>query len=59
MKKQDVLNIGIILNGGERLKEIFELIIIGAFVSLNLASHSKVDPSANEMVDLLKRELSS
>lgn len=59
MKKQDVLSVGLILNGGEKLKEIFELIIIGAFVSLNLANHNKVNPATNEMVDYLKKELNS
>jgi len=56
-KKYGYTDMGIDLNGGTRLKEIFELIILGSVVSYKLADTRGEDPASNEMVDYLKSEL--
>lgn len=58
-KKYGYRSMGIDLNGGSVLKEIFELIILGSLVSYKIAEIRKEDPVANEMVDYLKLQLKS
>jgi len=56
-KQYGYKDVGIDLNGGTPLKEVFELIILGSLVSYKLAEIHKEDPATNEMVDYLKSEL--
>lgn len=55
--KMGFLDMGLMLNGGEALKEIFEFIVIGCLVGYQLAKSNDEDPAINEMVDYLKKNL--
>lgn len=56
-RKYGYTDVGIDLNGATKLKEIFELIILGSLISYKLAETRGEDPASNEMVDYLKSEL--
>lgn len=57
-KKAGMLDVSITLGGKGKLNELLELITIGSVISYNIAKFHGADPSTNEMVDLLKKELS-
>lgn len=57
VKRADIDEFSITLHGKTRIKEIFELIIIGSFISLNIAEQNGENPSSNEKVDQLKLAL--
>lgn len=57
IKKAGIDEFSITLHGKTRIKEIFELIIIGSFISLYIAEQNNEDPSTNEKVDYLKSAL--
>lgn len=57
--KHGFQSLSVTLSAKDRLNEVLELVVIGSLVSFNLARIHRVDPSANEMVDYLKKELSA
>ena len=56
-KEQNYPDISISLGAKTKFNEIWELIIIGCFVSYHLAKMHGVNPSSNDYVDRLKSEL--
>ncbi len=54
VRKQGFMDISVSMGAQKKLNEAWELIIIGSFVSYYLAKMRGVNPSTNEMVDLLK-----
>lgn len=57
LNKQRFLNISLELGGKSREKDVWETIVLGSLISYNLARIYGVNPSSNEMVDYLKKQL--
>ncbi len=57
VKKSGYMDISISLSAVTRLNQVWELIIIGSYVSYHLAKIHGVNPATNEMVDYLKSSL--
>lgn len=57
VKKKKIDELSIYTSGTNRFHDIWEIIIIGCFVSYVLSEINEEEPSANPMVDFLKTEI--